>query len=285
MCIFKKREKTEETGVSVPLYALSTEVKDDFSYDGESEKEAGFKGLADALGVTEEKIKNDCKYHLIRKITSGIGDLTVRFSPTDEEMNLKAGFLTDFGVGEFCVAPLYIKRFMKKKGKPNDKLSVIVDFPFGETSFSAKKSEIKNCVSHGVKEITAVLPSSILKENPKELKKEIRSLGKIRSAKVFAAIPAENTDAAGIKNFLKAVARSGIYGSAFIFGKTDEKSFKEAETAIMKNKGAKPVKIIAEVTSAKVAYRLLAGGAYRVVTPYAEDICRELVAAAGFKSK
>lgn len=284
MCIFFKNRETDETGI-VPYFSGLSEER--FSYNGDTSEGTGFSGLAEALSVPEGQVKDDCKYYLIRKIMSGVGDLTVRYSPTAEEMNRKSGFLNDFGIGEFCVAPLYIRQFIKKKGKTKDrnKLSVIVDFPFGETSFSAKKAEVKNCAKFGIVEMTAVLPSSILSESAKEFRKQISGLSRIRAAKIFAAISVENADAQGIKNFLKSVNRSKIFGAAFIFGQTDENKFKELSDVIIKNKGAKPVKIIAEVKNVKTVYRLLRNGVYRVITPNADAICEELVVKAGFKRK
>ena len=282
MCIFKKNRKANETDIVPYLSGLSEES---FSYNGDTSENTGFAALAEALSVPEGQVKDDCKYYLIRKIMSGVGDLTVRYSPTAEEMNRKSGFLTDFGIGEFCVAPLYIRQFIKKKDETAEKnnVSVIVDFPFGETSFSAKKAEIKNCAKFGIGEMTVVLPSAVLSESAKELKKQISGLSRIRWVKIFAAVSVENTDVQGIKNFLKAVGRSKVFGTAFIFGQTDENRFKELSDAIIKNKGKKPVKIMAEVKKVKTVYRLLRGGVYRVVTPNAAEICEELVVKAGFK--
>ena len=285
MCLFKKSKPDKENTAIVLAEFLPDDKffkKEGFYKDGE---DSGFKNLAELLSSSEEEIKDDCKYYLICKILSSIVDLTTRFAPKEEELIGKVKFLSAVSIGGYSVSPAYIKSFNRSAAKAGKRANIraIVDFPFGETTFNAKRTEIKNCLRQGIKNITAVIPA-ILLSDVRALKKQIKSLSRI-NGDITVAVSAETIDDSGIKNFIKAVNKSGINGGAFIFGETSEKEFDEKFALITGKTANKPVSVIASVKSAKTAVKLLKAGVKEVITPYALDIAKELISAAGFKLK
>ncbi len=284
MCIFKKSKK--ETSLAVLSKGVS-DYNPFVSEETENDNGSEFKKLSELLNKTEREVKDDCKYYLICKIMSKIGCLVAGYSPTEEELKNKINGLSSFDMGEIAAQPAYfkaIKRLSDKSAKPL-KVSAVVDFPFGETSFAAKKTEIKNCVKNGAEDVTVVIPKMVLTGSVKELKKQLKSLKKIKSADIFTAISAEELNESDIKSFLKSVQKFGTGRAAFIFGKTGEGELNEKLGFINKYKNKAKIKIFAGIENVKGAVKVLETGVDGIVTPCAQDICSELVSAAGFKLK
>ncbi len=237
-----------------------------------------FSRFADILNKDEDAIIEECKLFQIRNIMSRISKALVRRGTDAENTRTLVKNAIKSGLGEIAAAPAYLDNVSDAmKSGEELKVSAVVDFPFGESSFKVRFSEIKNSVKKGVDGILTVINTAALKkENAKILKKELKKTGKIKGVEKGAAVNAEDADADDIKQIFKLSEKSGIEYVALMFGSITEAELVAKMKEINAIKGKTPVKVMANVDDVDGVKTLISLGVSGIITPYADDIAREL---------
>lgn len=237
-----------------------------------------FSRFADILNKDEDAIIEECKLFQIRNIMSRISKALVRRGTDAENTRTLVKNAIKSGLGEIAAAPAYLDNVSDAmKSGEELKVSAVVDFPFGESSFKVRFSEIKNSVKKGVDGILTVINTAALKkENAKILKKELKKTGKIKGVGKGAAVNAEDATADDIKQIFKLSEKSGIEYVALMFGSITEAELVAKMKEINAIKGKTPVKVMANVDDVDGVKTLISLGVSGIITPYADDIAREL---------
>ena len=237
-----------------------------------------FSRFADILNKDEDAIIEECKLFQIRNIMSRISKALVRRGTDAENTRTLVKNAIKSGLGEIAAAPAYLDNVSDAmKSGEELKVSAVVDFPFGESSFKVRFSEIKNSVKKGVDGILTVINTAALKkENAKTLKKELKKTGKIKGVEKGAAVNAEDATADDIKQIFKLFEKSGIEYVALTFGSITEAELVAKMKEINAIKGKTPVKVMANVDDVDGVKTLISLGVSGIITPYADDIAREL---------
>lgn len=305
----EKSAKIGETENEKTLALISEETEDGFEsenaaiYSGE-EKESSdlsvvlgsggsnkksakndFARFAEILSVSEEKVIDECKLFQIRKIMSKLDRAVVRYGVKDGEMARLFNNGRASGLRAIALSPAYLGAAAKCCDEEETvKVCATVDFPFGESSFNVKFSEMKNCVKKGVDEVIAVFPAALLTaEKSYELKKQLKKTGGLKRIKKGAAVSAADVDEEGLKRFIKFSERFLDY-TVFLFGDVTKTELKNKLSEIKKYAGQKPVKVMANVKNTEEVKTLIRLGADGIITPFAEKVAKELFKEFGIKS-
>lgn len=265
----------------------SAEISSDKKDGKVKEKEVtDFSRLAEILNKDETSIIEECKLFQIKNIMSLISKAVVRHGVSDGVMKnlVKNAFIS--GLGELAVSPAYLDGVIKfLKDEENIKVCAVIDFPFGESSFKVKFTEIKNSVRRGVDAFLSVLNAAAMnKENAKTFRKEIKKISKIKGVEKGVAINAEDVSSEEIKRLLKIAEKAGFDYVAFLFGNVTESELADKMKEINGEKGKIAVKVMANVEDVKGVKALIALGVDGIITPYADDIAKELFKEFGIKS-
>lgn len=303
----KKREKTEERADTVEVTAENAaenveEVKEIINAPVLSETETSvaletekslqkaeketpskkvsteFSRFADILNKDEDEIIDECKLFQIRNIMSRLSKALVRRGVEDGNTRTLIKNAIKSGLGEIAAAPAYLDNVSRAiKADEELNVSAVVDFPFGESSFKVRFSEIKNSVKKGVDGILTVVNTAALKkENAKTLKKELKKTGKIKGVEKGAAVNAEDAAADDIKQVFKLSEKAGIDYVALMFGSITEAELIAKMKEINAYKGKTPVKVMANVENVEGVKTLISLGVKGIITPYADEIAKEL---------
>ena len=237
-----------------------------------------FSQFADILNKGEDEIIDECKLFQVRNIMSRLSKAIVRRGVEDGNTRTLIKNALKSGLGEIAAAPAYLDDVSKAiKTDEELKICAVVDFPFGESSFKVRFSEIKNSVKKGVDGILTVVNTAALKkENAKTLKKELKKTGKIKGVEKGAAVNAEDATADDIKQVFKLSERAGIEYVALMFGSITEAELVAKMQEINAIKSKTPVKVMANVENIEGVKTLISLGVDGIITPYADDIAKEL---------
>lgn len=262
----EKEERREETKSDFPeLYALSTLLNEEVG-----------------------KVKEDCLFSGIKKFTSRLGKVVVRYNVTDGELYKLAVNSETLGLKETAVSPAYIPAVAKalKKSERDMCVSALIDFPFGENSFAAKMAGLKESVKLGVDEATVFMPAILVgKDNKKIFIKQLKKISRAFRKNAGAAFNATELKEEDVKTVTKAAEKAGLAHLLFAFGDVSESEAEEKFSAILKNRSDKvKVKILCNVKSADAVSKLYKSGAECVLTPFADEIGAELIERFGIKS-
>lgn len=248
--------------------------------DGETIKTLSeFSRLADILNTDEKSVLEECKLYQIRKIMSFVDKAVVRYGINNGEAKDIINNAILSGYGGVAISPAYLKTLSDNmRGAEEINVCAVVDFPFGESSFKVKLSEMKNAVKAGVDGIITVFPANLLKkESVKDLKKQLKKMRKTGNVLKGVAVNAEDTDNEDIKRFMRLAEKSGINNAAFLFGNVTEAQLTDKMREIIKNKNKISVKVMANVEDIAGVKTLIALGADGIITPFAEKIAKELL--------
>lgn len=237
-----------------------------------------FSRFADILNKDEDAIIDECKLFQVRNIMSWLSKALVRHGVEGGNTRTLIKNALKSGLGEIAAAPAYLDNVSKAiKADEELKVCAVVDFPFGESSFKVRFSEIKNSVKKGVDGILTVVNTAALKkENAKTLKKELKKTGKIKGVEKGAAVNAEDATADDIKQVFRLSERAGIGYVALMFGSITEAELVAKMKEINIIKGKTPVKVMANVEDVEGVKTLISFGVNGIITPYADDIAKEL---------
>ena len=236
--------------------------------------------LAQILDSTPEIIKEECVVYQIRKITSRLNKVVVRYNVTSAEMEkifLNANALK---LGGLSVAPIYLSMCAKqaKKHSLHDMIvSAVIDFPFGESSFRGKLANVKESVKIGADKFTVTMPSMLFtEENSKELKKQLKRLGNNYKSNAGITVNATDLSEDKIKRAVKAVSKSKLGYIIFAFGESTLNEVKTKLDVINKYRSGKNIGVIANVDSVEAVSQLIKLDVDYILTPYADLIGKEL---------
>lgn len=242
---------------------------------------SAFYELADLLNSTVENvIEGSCLYQT-KKIMSRIGKAVISGNHSEKELSNLIINCDLLGVKEILVSPSFIPSFAKltaKRGLKQLYVGALIDFPFGESSFKGKLADINDCKKYGVDGVTVVFPVSMAsKERCKELKRQAKKISRLYKSDAGVAISAMELDEEGIKNVIKIVESTKVGFITFIFGEVEGNALKDKLKEIKKYRGKKAIKIMGSVSYAEAIRELNAMGIDEVITPYADDIGKQLI--------
>ena len=261
---------TEETAVTD--FELSEKEQNPISNDKFSE-------LATLLGKNSDTVKDECYVYQIRNFLSRVGKVIVRYDVSGKEFSKIEENAAILNLGEIVLAPAYLSslnREIKTSEYPKNRIRAIIDFPFGESSFKNKIVAVKECVRAGVKGFYVTMPVLLLEDaKGKEFKKQVKKLGKLAKS-VDIAISAQELTEEKIKSVVKAVEKSKVDGVTLVFGDASENEITEKIAYIKKYKRTKTLKILGNVLSEKGLTALFNLGVDGVLTPYADEIGKDL---------
>lgn len=279
--------KEEQESITVPA-ALEKEtliVPKTDTLPEKTEKETSlkketteFSRFANILSKSEDEIIEECKLFQIRNVMAKLSKAVVRRGVRVGEVGTLIENAVKSGLSEIAAAPSYIDVISKAiKGEEEIKVSAVVDFPFGESSFKVRFSEIKNAVKKGVDGVLTVInTAALIKENGKILKKELRKIGKLKAVERGAAVNAEDAKTDDLKQIIRLSEKTGINYVAFMFGAISETELVAKMKEINSFKCKLPVKVMANVNNVEGVKTLLSLKVSGIITPYADDIAREL---------
>ena len=239
-----------------------------------------FSRIADILGKDELTVLEECKIYQIKKIMSHVEKAVVRYGISDDEARAIINDAMTVNYGGVAISPAYLNTLSSNfKDGEEVKVSAVIDFPFGESSFKVKHAEIKNAVKAGVDEIVVVFPAQLLqdnKESVKELKKEMKKIRRVGKVAKGVAVNAEDVNGEDLKRFMRLAEKRKMKFIAFLFGNVTAKELcdKMREIVISKNKAE--IKVMANVEDVEGIKTLIAEQADVIVTPFADTIAKEL---------
>lgn len=235
--------------------------------------------FSELLGESAEEVKDEFRLHEIKRFAERLGKITVRYELKDSEAAKIVNNCSVLSVGEILASPAYLGAYRKavnKSGLFGQKICALIDFPFGESTFKSKVADIKTCLKYGVDGFTVVMPSVAVNDSG-EFKSQIKKLAKISGKPTGVAFSAQELDAEKIKLIMKTAEKTGIFSITFIFGDATEEEIKEKTELIRKNKGKKEVRIMGNVKTGADIAAIRKLGADKVLTPFADDIVKDLV--------
>lgn len=244
-------------------------------------RDKAFLSLANLLNVKLEQVYDECFLFQIKKIMGRIGKVIVRYNVKESELEKLLINAIELDMAEVVVSPIYIPAIKKRVNKlalHSQKVVSFIDFPFGESLFKSKLSDVKESIKDGVDGVTVMLPTMLLEEiNLKEFKSQIKKLGRIKSVEKGVAVVATDLTSSQVKHALKSVEKSGLDSITFVFGDATEEDIMAKLSLIHKYKGEKTVKILGNVKTAEGTVEIFKLGADLVLTPYADEIGAELI--------
>ena len=243
----------------------------------DSEQDA-FNELASLMSSTVEDIKDEFFLYQIHKFMSKIGKVVVRYNITEEELEKLFINSTLLNIDGVTVSPAYfaVCKRVKNKNKLGAKVCSIIDFPFGESTFKAKLTIMREGKGYGMEETMVMMPSMLVDElNIKQFKKQCASIGRRGVSSV--ALNASDLDEDAIKRAIKATNKTKLSSLTFVFGEATLEEVKSKMAMINANKGLKKISILANVDKAESVTELLKLGVDKIYTPFADGIGKELL--------
>lgn len=159
------------------------QIKEETSINEEQKKEVNQQfELAKILGKTESGLKSEFYDFQIKGFMAKTGcfnpETQEDFSETDEFLKVvKAGVL------EYAVTPYFFggaKNAIKKAKSYPLKLTAVLDFPKGESSYYARLADAKQAVKSGFSSIMLTLPSvSLFIKNPSKIKAQLNRISRV----------------------------------------------------------------------------------------------------------
>ena len=234
--------------------------------------------LGNLLNESAETVIDKSVFDEIKRFMKRVGKVTVRYAVSEKDFLCAVKNCKILSVSEILAAPTYLdgyKKAVNKSGVEGQKISALIDFPFGESLFKSKITDIKNCLKYGVDGFVVVMP--VASVNTGEFKSQIKKIGKITSRDTGVAFSAGELSEEDVKTILKAAEKSEVKSVTFVFGDATEQIIREKAAFIKKYRGKKEIRILGNVLAAEGVAILTALGADKVFTPYADEIGKELV--------
>lgn len=237
--------------------------------------------LSSLFNKTVKEIKEECFVYQIRKFMSRLGKVVVRYNVPDPELEkifLNADALK---LGGILVAPIYLpacKKISKKHRLSHVSVGSLIDFPFGESSFKGKVASVREGMKIGIDTVHVTIPNMLLEsENIKQYKSQAKKIGKLFKEGSGIILNATDLSEDSIKKALKIAARTKLTSVTFSFGEATLEQVKSKLDVVNKYRGSKKIYVLANVDRAEAVTELLKLSVDMILTPYADDIGRELV--------
>ena len=230
------------------------------------------------LGESTDAIKDDFHLHEIRRFCARLSKLTVRYELKESEAIKIVDNCSKLAVSEILVSPAYLgiyKKAVNKSGIEGQNVCALIDFPFGESTYKSKITDIKACLKYGVDGFTVVMPAVSVNDTG-AFKSQMKKLSKATKKPTGVAFSASELDVEKIKLILKTADKKGITSLTFAFGDETEDVIRGKCEIMRKNKGKAEIRILGNVVSAEAVAEIIKLGADKVITPYADEIAKEL---------
>lgn len=237
--------------------------------------------LSSLFNKTVKEIKEECFVYQIRKFMSRLGKVVVRYNVPDPELEkifLNADALK---LGGILVAPIYLpacKKISKKHRLSHVSVGSLIDFPFGESSFKGKVASVREGMKIGIDTVHVTIPNMLLEsENIKQYKSQAKKIGKLFKEGSGIILNATDLSEDSIKKALKIAAKTKLTSVTFSFGEATLEQVKSKLDVVNKYRGSKKIYVLANVDRAEAVTELMKLSVDMILTPYADDIGRELV--------
>lgn len=248
----------------------------------EEEDYSAFRELAYLRNTTVTEIKDECCSFQIKTLMNGMGKVLVRYEVGEKEMERIMQNASVLGMKEVTVSPANLKtcaKAVQKFGLEKQKVALLIDFPFGESTFESKLFAIKEGKKSGVDGITVTLPPNVFgKSQKKELKRQLKKIRRsFKKADAGVAVNAEGIIDEQLKSFLKLAEKAKLNHVAFLFGAVGEQTLINKMEFANKFKGKLAFKVLANVETAAAVMNLFKLNVNVILTPYADDIAKDLL--------
>ncbi len=259
--------------------------KDNYDNEFSGGKTAVFSLLAKLLHKSEQEVIDECVVMQLKKLMSSAGKTIVRYSVTDEE--LKDFFLLadKFNFGEITVSPDLVSRCIKPVKKydlSHVKVSTIIGFPFGDDTFSGKIVSLKQCVALGVDEASVAMKfKGGDKTELKLFKKQLKKINSCFSRRAGVALSAHDMEEKDLITAIKLIEKTDLNHVLLTFGECSFQDVKEKLEKVNKVKGKKAVKIMLNAKNPEDIKSVVELGASIVLTPYLDEIIKNLAKSLG----
>ncbi len=156
-------KEEQEKEVEVKTVSISEKEVVDIAQEtkeqmGNEKSDTDLFKFASVFGKTEKGLKDEFYAYQIRSLMERTG-LPIE-KKTEKRIIEEFEQAVSVGVGDILLTPCLLPTLLKaKEGKPNIKanLSVIVDYPLGESSFKARLNDVKYALKNGADKILVVL--------------------------------------------------------------------------------------------------------------------------------
>ncbi len=239
------------------------------------------------LGENVADLKEDFCLFQIKKFMSRIGKAIVRYTGNDEQLEKICLNSAKTGTGGLFIAPTHVqavKKIINKNAGLELEVVSVVDFPFGEGTLKSKLGEIKESQKAGVDGVLITMPTVLtLPEKVKEYK--VQSKKYVRAFRGASGLAFNASDLTE-EDFLRVVKFAGKSKAEYftlLFGDSTYEFVKEKIALVQKLRENKKVFVMANVKTAEVAKELYSMGVDRILTPFADEIAKELLKRYGIK--
>ena len=165
--------------------------KDDVDQEECALKDDKF-SLAGLLGKTESGMKSDFYAYQIKELMQSVGTSLPKGYISVSEIENCYKQTIKYGGKELILTPYLFKQVKQMEENINGEklnLSVIVDYPYGESSFKAKLLDVKESIKNGASSVTVVMAKrSVSTANLSTEKAMLNKLTKVGKGKVGIAI-------------------------------------------------------------------------------------------------
>ena len=237
--------------------------------------------IAGFLSVSVKELRDDIYLTQIKKIMSKIHKVIVRYDMTEGELEKIFFSAGKYGLGGMTVAPVYLSNCIKKNKKSKYSglpFCSIIDFPFGESSFKGKISNVKESLKLGASSVAVTMATMMLnKENLKLFKKECKKLCRKTKNRVGLVLNASDINEANFLEGMKTIKKTKISFITLAFGEATMEEVKHKLAVINKCGVSKQLCVIANVENLEQAIELTKLNVSRVLTPYADAIGEDLL--------
>ena len=256
----------------------------EYNLDKQGKKEPDFSAfyeLAALLDMSVEETLDRCCMFQVRNLMGRLGKVIIRYNVTSDEISKILHNTNLLKTSEVLISPAYLptcKKIIEKRPEINQNTGIIVDFPFGESSFKSKFLNVKESVKAGVDSVTVMLPTMLFEKNmQKELKKQARKIGKVRGVERGIALSVMDIEKENVKSAIKIIEKTKVNFITLVFGNVTEIELKERIKAVLSGKNKKKIKVLANVDTCKGVTELIKLKVDTILTPYADDIGKELL--------
>ncbi len=232
------------------------------------------------LNTTVENLKNEFYSTQIKKIMTRLQKTVVRYDMSEAEMDRIFLSVNQYGLGGMTVAPAYLPNSVRqiKKNKAKIDLCAIIDFPFGESSFKGKISNVKESLKMGANTVAVAMSSMMFNsENLKELRKQCKKLCRISKNGAGIVINASDINEANYSEAIKRINKTKISFITLAFGDATLEEVKSKLQSLQKCGINKNLFVLANIDRVESAVEVFKENVDCVLTPYADDIGNDLL--------
>ena len=263
--------------------ATFTKQSEEKTSKAKSEEQSMLEDLAELarlLGDTLDGLKKEFYLTQIKKIMSRVQKTLVRYDMTETEMQKIFSSANQYGLGGITVAPAYMPNSVKqiKKCKAKINLCSIIDFPFGESSFKAKRSDVKESLKRGANTIAVAMSSMMFNpENLKTLKKQCKAFCRANKKGAGIVINATDLNEKSYANATKYLNKTKLAFVTLAFGDATKEEVKNKLESLNSCGLTKKIYVLANIDNVDSIVEMFRYNVDCVLTPYADDIGNDLL--------